>query len=90
MAADTTETIRLIACPACKSPVIAALTYSVKLNPPVYAEGDSVGPIDKTATATLTLIGVRISHECPPPKPRNPFTSGDLTIDIGNPVTRED
>lgn len=65
MTATTTQTIRLIDCPACKEHVIANLTYSVKLSPTVYAEGAPVGPIDKTATATLTLTGVRIQHECP-------------------------
>ena len=64
MAATTTQTVRLIDCPACKERVIANLTYSVKLTT-VYAEGEQIGPIDKTATATLTLNGVRIQHECP-------------------------
>ena len=92
MAATTTETIRLIACPACKGHVIAKLTYSVKLNERARAEGEPITPIDKTATATLTLTGVRINHECPPPKPlslSNPLTrGGDITTH--NPVTRED
>ena len=88
MTATTTQTIHLLDCPACKGSVIAELTYSVKLKPTVYAEGDSVGPIDKTATATLTLTGVRIQHECPPPKP-NPLARGGV-ITTHNPVTRED
>ena len=92
MSATTTQTIRLLDCPSCKERVIANLTYSVKLAT-VYAEGDSVGPIDKTATATLTLTGVRIQHECPPPKPLSFFTGGGRhphsVITIDNPVTRE-
>ena len=96
MTATTTQTIHLIDCPACKEHVIAKLTYSVKLNPTVYAEGDQIGPIDKTATATLTLTGVRINHECPPPKPLSFFTEGVNTLARGgvitthNPVIRED
>ena len=98
MAATTTQTVRLIDCPACKGPVIADLTYSVKLNPTVYAEGAPIGLIDKTATATLTLTGVRIQHECPPPKPISFFTEGGNPLARGggvspafvNPLTRED
>lgn len=65
MAATTTQTIRLLDCPACKEHVIAELTYGVKLNERVRGEGEAVDPIDATATATLTLTGVRIQHECP-------------------------
>ena len=50
MAATTTQTVRLLDCPACKGRVIANLTYDMKLTPPVYAEGDQIGPIDKAAT----------------------------------------
>lgn len=95
MAATTTQT-HLLDCPACGKPVIANLTYDVKLNPSAYAEGAPVGPIDKTATATLTLIGVRINHECPPPKPLSFFTEGGNPLARGgivtthNPVIRED
>lgn len=93
MTATTTHTIHLLDCPACKGSVIAELTYSVKLTA-VYAEGDPIGLIDKTATATLTLTGVRIQHECPPPKPISFFTEGGRhprsVITIDNPVIRED
>ena len=94
MAATTTQT-HLLDCPACKKRINAELTYSVKLTT-VYAEGDAVGPIDKTATATLTLTGVRIQHECPPPKPLSFFTEGGNPLARGgivtthNPVIRED
>lgn len=67
MSATTTQTIRLIDCPACRELVSAELTYDVKLNPSAYAEGAPIDPIDKTATATLTLIGVQINHACPRP-----------------------
>ena len=92
MSATTTPTIHLIDCPACKGPVIADLTYSVKLNPPVYAEGGPIPLIGKTATATLRLTGVRINHECPSPKPlslSNPLSRGGV-ITTHNPVIRED
>ena len=84
--ATTTLTIHLIDCPACKGPVIADLAYSVKLNPAVYAEGGPTPLIDKTATATLTLTGVRIQHECPPGK----FHGGLISPAFVNPLTRED
>lgn len=96
MTATTTQNLHLLDCPACKGRVIANLTYDVKLTPPVYAEGDQIGPIDKTATATLTLTGVRIDHECPPPKPISFFAEGGNPLARGggvttyNPVIRED
>ena len=65
MSATTTQTIHLIDCPACKKHVIAELTYGVKLNERARAAGEAVDLIDATATATLTLTGVRIQHECP-------------------------
>ena len=92
MAATTTQTIRLSDCPACGKPITANLTYSVKLIPPVHAEGVPINPIDKTATATLTLTGVRIQHECPTPKPipfSNPLAHGGV-VTTHNPVIRED
>ena len=92
MAATTTQTARLIDCPACGKRITANLTYRVKLNPAVHAESEPIKPIDKTATATLTLTGVRIQHECPTPKPlslSNPLTRGGV-ITTHNPVIRED
>lgn len=98
MTATTTPTIHLIDCPACKGPVIADLTYSVKLNPPVYAEGGPIPLIDKAATATLTLTGVRIQHECPPKTlhqqlHRTDWASMDICGPVANthnPAPRED
>ena len=86
MTATTTQTTHLLDCPACKERVIANLTYSVKLNPTVYAECAPISLIDKTATATLTLTGVRIQHECPPGK----FHGGLISPAFVNPLTRED
>ena len=76
MAATTTQTIHLIDCPVCKKHVVAELTYGVKLNERVRGVGEAVDLIDKTATATLTLTGVHIQHECPTPKPISFFTGG--------------
>ena len=77
MAATTTQTIRLLDCPACSERITANLTYSVKFNPAVYAEGVETGPIDKTATATLTLAGARIQHNCQPTATHNPVIRED-------------
>ena len=96
MPATTTQTTRLTDCPACGGRIVANLTYDVKLTPSAYAEGAPIGPIDKTATATLTLTGVHIKHECPPPKPLSFFTEGGNPLARGgivtthNPVIRED
>ena len=96
MSATATQTVRLLDCPACKKHINAELTYGVKLNERVRAAGEAVDLIDATATATLTLTGVRIQHECPPPKPLSFFTEGGnplargSVITIDNPVIRED
>ena len=92
MPATTTQTIRLLDCPACKKHVNADLTYSVKLNERVRAEGEPANLIDRIATATLTLTGVRIQHECPTPEPipfSNPLARGGV-VTTHNPVIRED
>ena len=53
-------------------------------------------PGGRAATATLALTGVRINHECPPPKPISFFTEGGNPLARGgvvtthNPVIRED
>ena len=66
MTAPNTKTDEfLMNCPACKKHINAELTYSVKLSERVRADGQAVDLIDATATATLTLTGVRIQHECP-------------------------
>ena len=85
MSATTTQTIHLIDCPACKKHINADLTYSVKLNERVRAEGEPANLIDRIATATLTLTDVRINHECPP----NPLARGGV-VTTHNPVIRED
>ena len=94
MAATTKTDEFLMNCPACKKHINAELTYSVKLNESSRAEGQARDLIDATATATLTLTGVRIQHECPPPKPISFFTGGGRhpgsVITIDNPVIRED
>ena len=80
----------LMNCPACKKHINAELTYSVKLSERVRADGQAVDLIDATATATLTLTGVHIQHECPPPKDVpffNPLVRGGVDA---NPFTRED
>lgn len=60
----TTHTVELFDCPACRDSVIADLTYSVKVNERVYGPNETPSHIDKTATAALTLTGVRLQHEC--------------------------
>lgn len=69
MTATTKTDEFLLNCPACKKHINAELTYSVKLNERARAEGQAVDLIDATATATLTLTGVRVHHECPPTNP---------------------
>lgn len=84
MSATTTHTIHIISCPACGKAIELHATYDVRL-------GADISATDKAVAATLMMTGARVSHECPPkPSPRNPFTSGGLTIDIDNPVLRED
>ena len=86
MSATATQTVRLLDCPACKKHINAELTYGVKLNERVRAAGEAVDLIDATATATLTLTGVRIQHECPPGKFHGGFASPSIFI----PAARED
>lgn len=66
MTATTKTNKFLLNCPACKKRINAELTFSVKLNERARAEGQAVDLIDATATATLTLTGVRITHDCAP------------------------
>ena len=64
MPATTTQTIRLTDCPACGKPIELHTTYDVHLggiNPSANAKV-------ATATATLTMTGARVNHQCPPPK----------------------
>lgn len=86
MTATTKTDEFLMNCPACKKHINAELTYSVKLNESARAEGQARDLIDATATATLTLTGVRIQHECPPGKFHGGIASPALVI----PSTRED
>lgn len=62
MAATTTQTIHLINCPACGKPIELHATYEVRLD-----QSTDVSATEKTATATLTMTGARVSHACPPP-----------------------
>ena len=64
MAATTTQTILLLACPACGARIELHTTYDVHL-------GDITPGVNakvSKATATLTITGARVHHECPPPK----------------------
>lgn len=91
MAATTTQTIRLIDCPACGKPIEMRATYDVRLD-----LGDA-SAADKTATATLTMTGARIDHDCRPKLHRdslfteggNPLARGGI-VTTHNPATRED
>ena len=61
MSATTTQTIPLIACPACGDRIELHTSYDVHL-------GDiepSVNAKVSKATATLTITGARVHHECP-------------------------
>ena len=91
MSATTTQTIRLIACPACGKPIELQATYDVHRD-----EGIGIRATAKVVTATLTMTGARVNHECPPPKPLSFFTEGGNLLARGgvvtthNPVIRED
>lgn len=82
MAATTTQTIHLINCPACGKPIELHATYDVRLD-----QSTDVSATDKTVTATLTMIGARVSHACPPPKPDR---GGIGSPAFFNPLNRED
>ena len=87
MSATATQTIHLIDCPACGKAIEMVATYDVRLN----ASAD-VSATEKIVTATLTMTGARVHHECPPPKPlslSNPLPRGGV-ITTHHPVTRED
>ena len=88
MAATARTTIRLMDCPACGKSIELHATYDVHRD-----EGIGIRATAKVVTATLTMTGVRVNHECPPPKPISFFTGGGRhprsVITIDNPVTRE-
>ena len=92
MPATTTQTIRLIDCPACGARIELHTTYVVHLRD---IEPSANAKVSK-ATATLTITGARVNHECPPPKPLSFFTEGGNPLARGgvvtthNPVIRED
>ena len=88
MTATTTQTIRLMDCPACGKSIELHATYDVHPN-----EGIGIRATAKVVTATLTITGARVSHECPPPKTISFFTGGGrhprsfITIDnTGDPI----
>lgn len=93
MAATTTQTIRLLDCPACGKPIELHATYDVHRD-----EGIGIRLTAKVVTATLTMAGARVNHECPPPKPISFFTEGGNPLARGgivspafcNPLIRED
>ena len=71
MAATITKTDEFLTnCPACKKHINAELTFSVKLNERARG-GQAVDLIDATATAKLTLTGVRVNHNCAPKQLRD-------------------
>ncbi len=89
MAATTTQTIRLIDCPACGKTIELHATYDVHCD--VHCdEASTIRTTAKVVAATLTMTGVRIQHECPPPKPISFFTEGGNPLAFVNPLTRED
>ena len=64
MSATTTQTARLIDCPACGERIELTTTYDVHLG---GIEPSVTAKVSK-ATATLTMTGARVNHQCPPPK----------------------
>lgn len=59
MTATTTQTINLLDCPLCGEPINFTATYDVRLG-----DFDALG--ERTVTATLTMTGVHVNHDCPP------------------------
>ena len=84
MAATTTQTIRLTDCPACGERIVLTTTYDVHLG----GIESSVNAKVSKATATLTMTGARVNHECPPPKLLR--DKGIASPAFVNPLTRED
>lgn len=76
MAATTTQTILLLACPACGDRVELHTTYDVHLGD---IEPSANAKVSK-ATATLTITGSRVHHECPMPRG---FSAGWADTAIG-------
>ena len=78
MTARTTDTRTLLDCPACQKPISADLVFDVKLDPVALPEGEPLPLSRASATATLELVGVRVSHDCMPKATRGYAAGGGI------------
>lgn len=73
MAATTTQTIRLMDCPACGKSIDLHATYDVHRD-----EGIGIRATAKVVSATLTMTGARVHHECPPAAKPSLYSTGGI------------
>ena len=62
MTATKTQTVHLLDCPACSKPIELHATYDVRR----LDQSTDVSATEKVVTATVTMTGARIQHNCQP------------------------
>ena len=72
MSATAPAQQHLADCPACKKPITADVTYELEL---------AHGRVGGAATATLTLTGVRVQHDCMPRTTRRTLSAFAASAD---------